>query len=103
MFGPYDYVIFGVSWIAVGAVLVALVRKYAPQLSEDLVKVGAALWVVLGFFIDKLYVGGAWVIPTTPEAWIALGLQAVLVFGAVLGLAPGETFGRVWLAVKRRL
>ena len=102
MFGEYDYIIFGVGWIAVGSVLVALVRKYAPRVSEDLVKVGAAFYVVVGFFIDKLYVADAWVIPTAPEAWIALGLQAVLVFGSVLGLAPGNTFGRAWGTLARR-
>lgn len=102
MFGEYDYILFGVSWIAVGSVLVALVRKYAPRVSEDLVKVGAAFWVVIGFFIDKLYVGDAWVIPTAPEAWIALSLRAVIIFGAVLGLAPGNTFGRGWRVLTRR-
>lgn len=102
MFGEYDYIIFGVSWVVVGSVLVALVRKYAPAVSEDMVKVGAAVWVVLGFFINALYIDGAWIIPTAPETWIALVLQAVIVFGSVLGLAPGDTFSRGWRVLARR-
>lgn len=103
MFGPYDYIIFGSSWVAVGSVLIAVLRRVATSLSEEWIKVIAALWVVMGFILSKLYVGGAWQIPTAPEAIIALVLQAILVFGAVLGLAPGQTFGRVWGAVTRRV
>ncbi len=101
MFGGFDYTIFGASWLAVGAIIVALVRKYAPAVTEEAVKLGAALWVVLGFFINSLYVGGAWVFPATPEGWAGLVLQAVIVFGAVLGLAPGATAGKVYHALRR--
>lgn len=101
MFGGFDYTIFGVSWLAVGAILVALVRKYAPAITEEAVKLGAAGWVVLGFFINSLYVNGAWVFPAAPEGWASLVLQAVIVFGAVLGLAPGTTVGRAFRAFRR--
>ena len=101
MFGGFDFTIFGVSWLAVGAILVALVRKYLV-VSEDGIKLGTAGWVVLGFFINSLYVNGAWVLPAAPEGWISLVLQAVIVFGAVLGLAPGTTAGRVYRGLLHR-
>ena len=102
MFGSFDYFIFGVSWIAVGSVLIAILRRVALSLAEDWIKVIAALWVVTGFFLNALFINGQWAIPSAPETWISLGLQAILVFGAVLGLAPGDTFGRGWRALTRR-
>ncbi len=102
MFGNVDFTLFGVSWILVGSMLVALIRRYWTP-PEEAVKLGAALYMVLGFLIDKSYVGETWAWPTTPEGWIGLFLQAFIYFGSIMGLAPGDTARRVYRSAKYRI
>lgn len=97
MFGGYDWQVFGVSWVAVGAVLLALLRRYV-MVSEEGVKLSAAFYVVAGYFVNALWVSEQWVLPTMAEQWVGLVLQAILIFGAVLGLTPGDTAGKVYRA-----
>jgi hypothetical protein len=99
MFGQTDFTLFGVSWILCGAIAVALVRRYWATVPEEGVKVGAALWMVAGYLVNALYVAEEWIIPQAPEAWIGLILGAFIYFGSVMGLAPGDTAGKV----KRRI
>jgi len=103
MFGNTDLTLFGVSWNIVGSILVSLVRRYWAKVPEEGVKLGAALFMVLGFFIDKTYLNERWVMPATPEAWVGLVLQLLLYFGQIMGLAPGQTAGRVYRGVKYRV
>ena len=103
MFGQTDFTLFGVSWILVGSILVALVRRYWAAVPEEGVKLGAALWMVAGYLVNALYVADEWVIPQTPETWVGLVLGAFIYFGSIMGLAPGDTAGRVYRGVKYRV
>jgi len=100
MFGNVDFTLFGVSWILAGSILVALIRRYWAAVPEEGVKLGAALFMVVGMFIDRTYVGEQWLLPTTPEGWIGLVLQAFIYFGSIMGLAPGNTAGKTFQATK---
>ena len=95
MFGSTDFTLFGVSWILVGSIVVALVRRYWAAVPEEGVKLGAALYMAAGYIVNALYVAEEWVVPRTPEAWIGLVLGAFIYFGSVMGLAPGDTAGKI--------
>ncbi len=103
MFGSTDFTLLGVSWILAGSVLVGLVRRYWVKAPEEGIKVGAALWMVLGMVIDKTLKGEVWQFPTTFAGWFGLGLQCLIYFGSILGLVPGQTAGRVYRASKAAL
>ena len=101
LFGGYDWQHFGYSWVTVGIILLALVTRYV-MVSEEAIKLLAAAWVVLGYFINALVVGEQLILPTTLPGWISLILGAVIVFGGVLGLRPGQSAGKVWKATAGR-
>jgi hypothetical protein len=103
MFGGTDFTLFGVSWILVGTILVALVRRYWQAVPEEGVKLSAALFMCLGFFLDKTITGEAFVFPTTPTGWITLALSVFIYFGTIMGLAPGATASKVYRGVKYRV
>jgi hypothetical protein len=95
MFGSKDFTLFGVSWILVGSIAVALIRRYWKAVPEEGIKLGAALYMAGGYIINALYVAEEWIIPQTPMGWITLILGAFIYFGSVMGLAPGDTAGKI--------
>lgn len=95
MFQNTDFTLFGVSWNLCVSILVSLVRRYWANVPEEGVKVGAALLMVVGFFIDKTYLDEQWMIPSTPTAWLGMALQLLVYFGQIMGLAPGETARKI--------
>jgi hypothetical protein len=103
MFTNTDFTLFGVSWNLVASILVSLVRRYWAAVPEEGIKVGAALFMVLGFFLDKTYYDEQWMMPATPEAWIGMALQLLVYFGQIMGLAPGNTAGQIYRGIKRRI
>lgn len=100
MFGSIDFTLFGVSWILVGTIGVALFRRYWQAVPEEGVKLGAAVFMCLGFFLDRVIVGEAFVFPATPMEWVQLVLNLFIYFGTIMGLAPGDTAGKVVRKVK---
>ncbi|MGD8501400.1 MAG: hypothetical protein PVJ86_12180 [Phycisphaerales bacterium] len=103
MFGSVDFTLFGVSWILVGTILVSLFRRYWEAVPEEGIKLGAALFMCVGFFLDKTISGETFVFPTTPTGWLTLALSIFIYFGTIMGLAPGDTAGKVYRGVKYRV
>ena len=95
-----DPIVYGISLAVVGAMLVAITR-YFWAVDEKWLKVGAAGWAVLAYLLVTNLALLENVIPSLPT-WLPQVLTVVLVFGASLGLAPGETTKRFWNFVKRQ-
>lgn len=89
-----EVMIYGVSWVAVMAVLLALLRQYAG-VSAEWEKVIAAVGAVVGYLVvtNLAQLESLW--PAMPVV-VPQVLTAVLIFGATLGLIPGEVTARVF-------
>lgn len=96
-----DLVVYGVSLTIVGAMLVAIVRYFWPGLDEKWIKVGTAGWAVFGYLLVTNLELLEGLVPSLPT-WLPQALTVVLIFGAALGLAPGESAKRVWFFVRRK-
>jgi len=95
-----DPIVYGISLAVVGAMLIAIVRYFWP-VDEKWLKVGAAGWAVLAYLLVTNLSLLEGLVPSLP-VWLPQVLTVVLVFGASLGLAPGETTKRFWYFVKRQ-
>lgn len=89
---PDNFIVYGISLVAVSAVVIGLVRRYAGA-SEGAIKVLAATLTVLGYVLVTNLTLLEGFFPTLPT-WLPQVLTGILIFGAALGLAPGETFSR---------
>lgn len=96
-----DFIVYGISWMAVGAVILWCVKRWLKPPSE-VTLVANAVWAVIGYFVSQN-------LPALEELWPAMPvflpqiLMAVLIFGGVLGYQPGEIAGRFMRWVAQRL
>jgi hypothetical protein len=97
---PDDFIVYGISLAAVAAVIVAIARRYFYA-SEVAIKFLAAGFAVLSYILAANLTVLESLIPSLPT-WLPQVLTGILIFGAVLGLAPGETFGKVVGVFRRR-
>lgn len=84
-----DFVIYGVSWTTVMAVAIALLRRYT-SITPEVEKIIAAVGAVVGFLLITNLAQLELLWPAMPVI-IPQVLTAILIFGATLGLVPGET------------
>ena len=95
-----DPIVYGISLAVVGAMLIAIVR-YFWAVDEKWLKVGAAGWASASYLLVTNLALLEGLVPSLP-VWLPQVLTVVLVFGASLGLAPGDTAKRFWYFVKRQ-
>jgi len=95
-----DPIVYGISLAVIGAMLVAIVR-YFWQVDEKWLKVGAAVWASASYLLVTNLALLEGLVSSLP-IWLPQVLTVILVFGASLGLAPGETTKRFWNFVKRQ-
>ncbi len=97
---PDNFIVYGISLAAVSAVVIGPVRRYAGA-GEGAIKVLAAMLTVLGYVLVTNLTLLEGPFPTLPT-WLPQVLTGILVFGAALGLAPGEMFSKGTGLFRRR-
>ncbi len=94
---PADFVVYGVPWVLVGAVIIGLLKRYSGLSDEGSALISAG-WAALGYLLIQnlpdLETALPWLPTYAPQV-----LWAILIFGAQLGLIPGTTAGRIYRAL----
>jgi len=98
---PGSFMVYGVPWMIVGAVILWLIAKYFQVPSEGKLFF-TALWAVLGFVFTGNLQAIEMVWPAMPDVLPQI-FTAILIFGAIMGFQPGPTADRVVKAFQKRV
>ena len=90
---PTTLVVYGVPLVSVCAVLIALFRKHFPD-SGDWDKWIAGVLAALSYLLITNLPVIEGLVPSI-ATWLPQALTVVLIFGATLGLIPGQTATKV--------
>ena len=86
---PSSFMIYGIPWMVLGALLLFLVAKYF-RVSSEVKLFFTALWAVVGFLLVSNIQAIETLWPAMPTI-LPQVFTAILIFGAMLGFQPGET------------